>query len=355
MKDAEWIADLLLHGLLKASFMPEVPQQELRELTRYRVNLVEERARTVNRLQKTLEDTNIKLGDVATDIMGKSAREMLEAMLAGQTDPMILAELARGRMKVKRAQLQEALEGTLKAHHRFMLTEHLLLIDTLDEAIERVNQEIDARMHEREAAQPTSSGQRQEGSCERGSDEEDRSAVGEQEAQGDVGPMSWEQAVVLLCSIPGISRQAAQGILAEIGIDMSRFATAGHLASWAGMCPGNHESAGKRLSGKTRKGSPWLRRLLVQAAHAAGHTKNTYLSALSGRIKARGGAKKAAVAVGHAILGICYQLLKKRVPYQELGGTYFDERDRQSSEKRLVHRLEKLGYQVSLQPTVQLA
>jgi len=353
VRDAEWIADLLQHGLLRGSYIPPAPQRELRELTRYRSSLVEERARAVNRLQKTLEDTNLKLGDVATDIMGKSARAMLEALLAGQTDPAVLADLARGRLKAKRAQLEEALVGTLKPHHRFMLTEHLTLIDTLDEAITRANQEIAQRLDpppdpSRESAPQAA--EDQEPATE--------SSPAQNPAQShvpDTSSLSWAQAIVLLCSIPGISRRAAEGILAEIGIDMSRFPTPGHLASWAGMCPGNNESAGKRLSGKTTKGSPWLRKLLVEAAHAAAHTKNTYLSAHYHRLAGRRGKKKAIIAVGHSILVIIYHLLDQQVSYEELGGNFFDERDRKATEKRLVRRLEQLGYHVELQPASQAA
>lgn len=297
----------------------------MRELTRYRVSLVQERARAVNRLQKTLEDTNLKLGDVATDIMGKSARAMLEALLAGQTDPGKLADLARGSLKAKRVQLEEALVGTVKPHHRFMLGEQLVLIDTLDEAIERVSQEIALRLD------PPPDPQEGEPQAQA---EPNREAEAAQADASESAPelkkpgLSWKEAVAFLDSIPGINQRAAEGILAEIGIDMSRFPTAGHLASWAGMCPGNNESAGKRLSGKTRKGSPWLRKVLVEAAHAAAHGKNTYLSALYHRIKARGGGKRAMIAVGHTILVAIYHMLDRCLSYQELGGNYFDEHDR---------------------------
>jgi transposase len=351
VRDAEWIADLLQHGLLRGSYIPSAPQRELRELTRYRTNLVEERARAVNRLQKRLPDTNLKLGDVVTDIMGKSARAMVEALLAGQTDPGVLADLARGRLKAKRTQLEEALVGVLKPHHRFMLAEHLPLIDTLDEAITRASQEIAQRLDP-----PPDSTKTQAPTAEPEQAAEPEAFESADPGQGqDVPSLTWAQAIVLLCSIPGISRRAAEGILAEIGIDMSRFPSSGHLASWAGMCPGNHESAGKRLSGTTRKGSPWLCKLLVEAAHAAAHTKNTSLSALYHRLKARLGAKKAMIAVGQAILVILYHLLERNVSYQELGGNYFDEHDRQVVEKRLVRRLEKLGYQVSLEPAAKIA
>lgn len=262
VRDAEWIADLLQHGLLKGSFLPPAPQREVRELTRHRTSLVEDRARVVNRIQKVLEDTNIKLGDVATDILGKSARAMLEAMLGGQTDPKVLAELARGRMRAKRAELEQALVGVFKPHHHFLLTELLMQIDSLDQAIIRVSNEIATRMQEEETVEQDQA-------------EPAASLPPESPRPKEQPVLTWALAIALLCSIPGISRRAAEGILAEIGLDMTSFPSAGHLASWAGMCPGNSESAGKRLSGKTRKGSPWLRVLLVEAAHAAAHTKNT--------------------------------------------------------------------------------
>jgi transposase len=349
VRDAEWIADLLAHGLLKGSFMPPSEQRELRELTRYRCSLVEERARTVNRLQKTLEDTNLKLADVATDILGKSGRAMLEALLAGETDPQVLAALARGRMKAKRAELEQALVGELKPLHHFLLREHLRHIDSLDEAIGRVGQQIEVRMSKPEAAP------QQETADIQASQRQASSAADQQEAQEEQPALTWAQAIVLLCSIPGISRRAAAVILAEIGLDMSRLPSASHLASWAGMCPGNNESAGKRLSGRTRKGSPWLRKLLVEAAHAAAHTKNTYLAAQYRRLAARGGPQKAMVAVGHSMLVIIYHVLRDQQPYNELGGTYFDERNRQATERRLVRRLEQLGYEVSVKPAAPAA
>jgi len=229
----------------------------------------------------------------------------------------------------------------------------LVLIDTLDDAIERVSQEIEQRLDlppdlstgSETKTEPTHAVQVTQPDGE----------LTLQDQEQDQPPLSWKEAVALLDTIPGINQRAAEGILAEIGIDMSRFPTASHLASWAGMCPGSNESAGKRLSGKTRKGSPWLRQLLVEAAHAAAHSKNTYLAALYHRIKARGGGKLAMIAVGHAILVAIYHMLDRNVTYQELGGNYFDEHDRMAVEKRLVRRLEKLGYQVSLEPTTQVA
>jgi transposase len=308
-KDAEWIADLLQHGLLRPSFVPPAPQREVRELTRYRISLTEERSRLINRLQKTLEDANIKLASVASDVMGRSARDMLTALLAGEADPALLAELARGRMRAKRDLLAQALQGDLKSHHRFLIAEQLADIDALDEAIGHMSLEIAERLR------------------------------------------PYEHQLRRLETIPGIKRRLAEVILAEIGPDMSRFPDARHLASWAGMCPGNNESGGKRLSGRTRKGSPWLRSALVEAAHAAIHCKDSYLSAQYQRLVIRRGGKKATIAVGHTLLVIIYHILSEDKDYEELGGNYFDEWDRQAVQKRLVRRLEKLGYEVKLEPT----
>ena len=308
VRDAEWIADLLQHGLLRGSFIPPTPQRQLRDLTRHRTTLVAERARVVNRVQKVLEDTNLKLASVVTNILGKSSRAMLDALLAGETDPVVLANLAQGRLRAKRQALQAALVGALKPHHRFLLTEHLAHIDQLDEAIARVGREIEAQL----------------------------------QADG--------AAVALLDTIPGMSQRAAEGILAEIGTDMGRFPSAKHLASWAGMCPGNHESAGKQLHGTTRKGSPWLRQLLLEAAHAAART-NTYLGAQYRRLAKRRGPKKALFAVAHSILVISFHLLQRHVAYQELGANFFDEHERDMLQRQLVRRLERLGYEVALQPS----
>ena len=306
--DAEWIADLLRHGLLRGSFVPDRPQRELRELTRYRASLVRERTAEANRLQKTLEGANIKLASVATDILGKSGREILQALVAGTEDAAALADLAQGRLREKLPELERALAGRVAAHQRFLLVQQLAHVDFLDAAIGRVSAEVAARLE----------------------------------------PVA--EAVARLDTIPGIGRYVAEALIAEIGTDMGRFPTAGHLASWAGMCPGNHESAGKRRSGKTRKGSPWLRALLVQAAHAGARTKGTYLQAQYRRLAARRGKSRAAVAVGHTILVIAYHLLRDDTTYRDLGPTYFDERDRRHVEHRLVRRLEGLGYAVKLTP-----
>jgi transposase len=307
VKDAEWIAELLRHGLIRASFIPAPAQRQLRDLTRYRTHLVEERARLTNRLQVVLEDANIKLASVVTDVRGVSSRAILEALIAGETDPTTLAELARGRLRTKREALAQAVVGRFSAHHAFMLTEQLSHLDYLEEAMERVSAEIGQRLQEEQTA------------------------------------------IALLDTVPGISARAAEILLAEIGPDLSRFPSAKHLASWAGMCPGNKESGGKRLSGKTRKANPWLRQVLIEIAHVASKTKDTYLAAQYRRIAARRGKKRALVAVGHSILVIVYHILTRRQPYQDLGPTYFDERNRQRVEQRLVRRLERLGYVVNLQ------
>jgi transposase len=306
-KDCEWIADLLRHGLLKASFVPDRPQRELRELTRYRTTLIRERSAEANRLQKTLEGANIKLASVATKILGQSGQEILQALSAGSADPSALADLAKGKLRAKLPELERALTGCVGAHQRFLVARQLAHIASLDELIAELSAEIAERLR------------------------------------------PFEDELTRLDTILGVGRLTAEVLLAEIGVDLSRFPTAGHLASWAGMCPGNHESAGKRQSGKTRKGSKWLRAALVEAGQAAGRTKGTYLSAQFRRLTARRGKKRAAVAVGHTILTIAYHLLTRGTVYEDLGVTYFDERDRARVERRLVGRLEALGYTVQLQ------
>jgi transposase len=307
VKDAEWIADLLQHGLVRGSFIPPVEQRELRELTRHRSNFIRERASLVNRVQKTLEGANIKLASVASNVMGVSSRAILDALIEGQNDPQTMAELAQGRLRSKRDALAKALEGRVKPHHRFVLTELLCQIDNLDETIARFDEQIAA-------------------CC-----------------------APFQEAVTQLDTIPGVGRETAERIIAEIGLDMSRFPTAHHLAAWAGLAPGNDESAGKRRSGKTRKGNRPLKVGLVQAAHAAARTKGNYLSAQYHRLAARRGKKKALIAVAHSILVIAYHLIQRNEPYKELGGNYFDRLNPEATATRLVKRLEKLGYQVALQ------
>jgi transposase len=306
--DAEWLAELLRHGLLQPSFVPDRPARELRELTRYRSSLVRERTAEVNRLHKTLEGANIKLASVVSDVTGVSARAMLGELVAGQEDASALADLAVGHLRRKRPELEQALTGRMSPHQRFMLVQHLTLIDALEAQITVVSAEIAERLR------------------------------------------PFEPQLVILDSIPGIGRWSAEVILAEIGSDMGRFPTAGHLASWAGMCPGHDESAGKRRSGTTRKGSPWLRVTLTEAAYAAGRGKDTYLSARYHRLIGRKGKKKTAIAVGRTILELCHHVLST-------GQVYDDERARAhlatvalTEEDRLVRRLERLGHRVILAP-----
>jgi transposase len=310
VKDAQWLAELLRHGLLRPSFVPDRAQRELRELTRYRTALVQERAAEAARLQKVLEGANLKLGDVASNVLGVSARQMLQQLVAGDSDPAVLAELARGRLRAKIPQLVRALTGRIAAHQRFLLAQQLAHLAFLDEAIEHVSGEIAER----------------------------------------VGPV--EPAVAHLDTIPGVGRRTAEILVAEIGTDMGRFPSAAHLASWAGMCPGSDESAGKRRSGKTRSGSSWLRQALVEAAQAAGRTKDTYLAAQHRRLATRRGKKKAVVAVGHTILVVAYHLLIRERDYEDLGEAYFDQHERAAVQRRLVRRLEALGYAVQLEPRV---
>jgi transposase len=307
VKDCEWLADLLRHGLLRGSFVPDQAQRELRELTRYRTTLVRERASEVNRLQKTLEGANIKLSSVATDITGVSGRHIMQALVAGQTDINLLADLARGRLRDKLPQLQRALVGRFGTHQRFLLAQQLAHLEGLEDVIEQLDREVEQRLR------------------------------------------PFTEALDRLDTIPGWARRTAENVVAEIGLDMSRFPSAPHLASWAGMCPGNNESAGKRKTGKTRKGDRWLRSALIEAAHASGRTRNTYLGAQYRRLVARKGKKKAAVAVGHTMLVIAYYLLTRQTDYADLGPTYFDHRDEQHVTQRLVNRLEALGYTVQLQ------
>jgi len=306
VKDCEWLAQLLQHGLLKGSFVPERSQRDLRDLTRHRAQLISEQTRVANRVQKVLEDANIKLGSVASDVLGVSGRLMIQAILDGRSDPAQMAELAKGRLRKKRDDLNAALEGHVTDHHRFMLRtlwDHLQHLETLVAA-------LDARIEE--LMRP------------------------------------FEHEIARLVTIPGVQEQVAYGLIAEIGTNMDQFPTAAHLASWAGMCPGNNESAGKRKSGKTTKGNRWLRRCLSQAAWAASRTKDTYLSAQYRQIAKRRGKKRAIIAVAHSILRIVYHLLATGTTYEDLGGDYFDRLRPERLRRYYVNRLQKLGYDVEL-------
>jgi transposase len=312
-KDSEWIADLLQHGLLRASFVPPTPIRELRDLTRYRASLAQEINRIANRIQKVLEDANIKLASVATDTLGASGRAMLEAIVNGEQDSQRLAEMAQGKLRNKIPELQEALQGRVSTHHRFLLRELLDHHHFVESKMQRIEQEVAERL----------------------------------------GPFQSE--VARLCTIPGVDRVTAWGLLAEIGLDMSQFSDARHLASWAGLCPGNHESAGKRKSGKIRKGSLWLRRCLCQGAWAVSTKKNNYLSALYRRLAARRGSKRATIAVAHNLLVIAYYILRDGTCYRDLGPDYFDRLNPEGLRRRLTKRLEGLGFKVTVEPLAQVA
>jgi transposase len=315
VQDAQWLCQLLEHGLLRASFVPPKPIRELRDLTRYRKSLIWERTREANRLQKLLEDANIKLASVASDVLGASGKAMLGALCEGSNDPRALAELAKGKLRSKLPALRAALEGRFSAHHALMTSHLLAHIEYLDDAIASLSEEIEER----------------------------------------VRPFAAE--LERLCTIPGVARRTAEVLIAEFGADMGRFPSHRHAASWAAICPGNEESAGKRRTGKTRKGNRWLRTALVEAANsAAGRTKDTYLHAQYLRVKRRRGHKKAIVAVGHSILVAAYYILRDQRPYDELGGDYFIQReDPERLTRRLVHQLERLGQRVTLEPVAKAA
>ena len=308
VRDSEWLADLLRHGLVRASFIPPAPIRELRELTRYRKTLVQERAQEVHRLQKLLEGANIKLASVATDVLGLSGRDMLRALIGGEQDPEALAELARGKLRAKLPALRQALQGRVQPYHLILLTRILAHIDFLEGSLAQLQAEIDARL------------------------------------------TSCAEAVTLLQTIPGVGPIAAATIVAEIGTDMSRFPSAKHLASWAGVCPGNKQSGGKRLSGKPTNGDPWLRGVLGEVAQAVTRTRNNYLNAQYHRLARRRGKYKAILAVAHSILVIAYHVLRDKQPYSDLGADYFDKLNAARIERHHVRRLEQLGFTVTLAP-----
>jgi transposase len=313
VQDCAWIAKLLAHGLIAPSFVPPEPQRDLRELTRQRVKLVGQKATVSNRIQKVLEDANLKLGSVVADVLGKSGRAMLRALIAGQTDPAALAELALGRLRQQIPRLRPALTGRVTEHHRFLLQLLLDEVEMVEQLLGRLEERIGAVL------------------------------------------APFFEAVRRLMTIPGVNQRVAEVVVAEVGPDVGPFPSEEHLASWAGICPGNYESAGKRQGGKTPKGNRWLKRALVQAAWAASRTKGTYLSAYYRRLAARRGRKRALVALGHVLLGIMYHLLRRGTDYVDPGGDYFERRDRDRLTHRLVRRLEGLGLKVTLEPQAQAA
>jgi transposase len=309
VQDSAWICQLLEHGLVRASFVPPRPIRELRDLTRYRKTQIEERSREVQRLDKVMQDAGIKLSSVASKTLGVSVRRMLEALIAGTHDPELLAELACGRLRAKLPALREALAGRFRSdHHGLLVAQILAHIDYLDETIATLSERIEEVL----------------------------------------APFSRQRE--LLETIPGIGRTAAQVLIAELGVDMSVFPTSAHLASWAGQCPGNHQSAGKRRSGRPRHGSKWLQATLTESAKAAARTKGSYLSAQYTRLRGRRGPSKATGALRHSILVAAYHILDQNVPYHELGADYFDQRSSEQRTKRLVRQLEQLGHNVTLEP-----
>lgn len=324
MNDAMWLADLLACGLIKASFIPNEEMQELRALTRTRKQLVREQTRHVQRIDKTLAEANIKLSSVLSDIMGASGRRMIEAMIAGVRQPKQLAELAGKQIKATPKELYDALHGRLTDHHRFLLGLHLKQWDSLDETIRKIDLEIDQRI----ARTPAKVGGSQ---------------------------VPFRALIDLVRTVPGVSLVAAPAILSEIGPDMSRFPTAGHLVAWAGLCPGHNESAGKRKSSRLRKGAPWLKTMLVQCAWAAKRKKDSYYRAQFFRLQSRRGPQKAICAVAASILTAIYNILKDGVEHHDLGGTYFDRRPVELKANHLVARLKKLGFTVQLQPIAEAA
>lgn len=320
-RDCQWLAQLLQHGLLRSSFIPPKPHRDLRDLTRHRAQLTGEHTRATNRIAKVLEDANVKLSSVASNIMGKSGRLMIEAIIEGETDPEKLADFAQRKMRGKIPLLKKALRGGISDHHRFMLRTLFEHLKYLEKTIGELEERIDLLQGSEELNQ----------------------------AVEDTDVLPFDQAVELIATIPGIQKLSAQSVLAEIGTNMAQFPSSAHLASWGGVCPGNNESAGKRKSGRTTKGNRWLKRVLSQAAWAASHTKNTYLAEQYRRIARRRGRKRAIVALSHTLLTIIYHVLENRIPYQELGPDYFNTSTPKSRARYHKKKLEKLGYNVTLE------
>lgn len=341
--DARWLAKLMRFGLLQASFIPPQGQRDVRDLTRYRTKLVQERVREVNRLQGVLERANIKLASVASDIMGVSGRAMLEALIAGNADPATMADLAKRRMRSKLPLLEQALTGVVRDHHRQLLAMQLAHIDFLDEQIAALNTTIATALRALSADAPLSP------------QPLPRATASSALPLTGSTPLTFTRAVELLDTIPGVDQRGAEVIVTEIGIDMSRFETAPRLAAWAGVAPGNDESAGKQRSGKTRKGNRSLRAILTQLAHAAVRTRGTYLSALYQRLAARRGKQRAIIAVAHSMMRSVFHMLSRNESYRELGANYFDERRRHYTVDRLTRRIEHLGYRVHLEPVASVA
>lgn len=307
VKDSEWIADLLRHGLLNGSYIPKREQRELKEIVRYRRSLIQERARELNRIQKILEGANIKLASVVSEIDGKSSRQMLDMLASGETDVKAIASKAQMRLKQKISQLEEALQGFMGSHQKLMLKMMLNHIDSLDSQISVLDEEIEQRL------------------------------------------LSIQDKVDLIDSIPGIAKRSAQVVISQIGTNMDQFPTAAHLASWAGLCPGNNESAGKRKSGRTRKGNDMLKTTLIECSKSATHQKSSYFYAQYHRIASRRGKNRATIAVAHTMLTIIYQILKNNVPYYELGADFFEQQRKKEIVQKSVKRLESLGYSVTVE------
>jgi transposase len=342
VKDAEWIAELLAHGLLRPSFVPPPPQRALRDLTRQRTHLIRERASEVNRMQKVLEWANIKLASVVTDITGVSARAMLQALVAGQTDVTDLAELAKGRLRSKLPKLEQALRGTLQPHHAFMIGQHLALIDVFDEQVAAFDQRIREAI---EGTRPTP-----------GAPATDAGASGPRASEcAPTAPDGAWAAQAILDAVPGIGMRVSEIVLAELGTDMTRFPSCAHVSSWAGLAPGQDQSAGKRKSTRIRDGNHYLRSTLVQAAWAAIKVKDSFLAAFYRRLAGRRGKQKAIIAVAHKILVIVYTLLKTGQVYQERGAAALDEQQKERIVHRLERRIAQLGYKVNLEPVTAVA